>query len=267
MSETVSPIPDHLALEVRSGDSGIIVVGDLHVGIESELRSKGVHVPSQTHRMEREIVSLSPSRDRIVLLGDIKNKVPGSTHQEYAELPGFFRALKRHYKVVDIVRGNHDTNIEKFLPDGINVHPSTGFVIGSVGFVHGHTWPSPEVMACRTLCIAHNHPTIALEDSLGNVSKEQCWVRFKLREKAYKRYVEVPEEVIMVPAFNRSLGGSPVNIRSAKLLGPLFTEGMADIDEARVYLPDGIYLGTVGSLMIGKDRRIRTTPNPRSHVY
>lgn len=270
MSETVTPIPDHLALEVRNENGGnIIVVGDLHVGLESELRSKGVHVPSQTHRMERELVSLSPGRDRLVLLGDIKNKVPGSTQQEYAELPRFFRALKRHYKEVDVARGNHDTNIEEFLPDGVNVHPSTGFVIGSVGFVHGHTWPSAEVMASQTLLIAHNHPTIALEDSLGNVSKEQCWVRFKLKETAHKRYVEVPDEIIMVPAFNRSLGGSPVNVRSARLLGPLFTEEMADLDEARVYLPDGIYLGTLSSLMIGKDRgrRIRTTPSPRSHVY
>jgi putative SbcD/Mre11-related phosphoesterase len=266
MVQEVSPIPDHLALEIRNS-TNVVCVGDLHVGIESELRSKGVHVPSQTHRMERELISLSPGRQRIVLLGDVKNKVPGSTQQEYAELPRFFRALKRHYGEVDVVRGNHDTNIEDFLPEGITVHPSTGFRIGDVGFVHGHTWPSPEVMACKTLIIGHNHPTIALEDSLGNISKEPCWVRFKLKETAHQRYVELPEEIIMVPAFNRTLGGSPVNIEKGKLLGPLFGEDMVDLKDARVYLPDGIYLGMIGSLMIRRDAKVRTLPKPRDYVY
>lgn len=264
MSE-VSPIPDHLALEIN-GPQRIICVGDLHVGLESELRSHGVFLPSQTARMEKELVSLSPGRDRLVLLGDIKNKVPGSTHQEYAELPRFFRTMMRHYSEVDVVRGNHDTYIEEFLPEGVTVHPSTGLRIDDVGFVHGHTWPSPEVMAARTLIIGHNHPTIALEDSLGNISKEPCWVRFKIKE-GNGRYMEVPEEVIMVPAFNRSLGGSPINIEKGKMLGPLFSEGMVDIRKARVYLPDGIYLGQVGSLMVRGGTRVRTMPKPRDYVY
>jgi uncharacterized protein len=262
----ISPIADHLALEVR-GAQTIVCVGDLHVGLESELRSKGVHVPSQTHRMENELVALSLGRDRLVLLGDIKNKVPGSTHQEYAELPRFFRTLLRHYKNVDVVRGNHDTNIEDLLPPGVHIHPSTGFRIEDVGFAHGHTWPSPEVMAARVLVIGHNHPTVALEDSLGNISKEPCWVRFRLLPQANTRYVEVPEEIIMVPAFNRSLGGSPVNIEKGRLLGPLFGEGMADIASARVYLPDGIYLGEVGDLMVRSRSRARTLPKPRDYVY
>jgi putative SbcD/Mre11-related phosphoesterase len=265
MSE-VSPIPDHLALEIRGAQS-IVCVGDLHVGIESEMRSKGVHVPSQTHRMERELIALSPGRDRLVLLGDIKNKVPGSTHQEYAEIPQFFRALKRHYPVVDVVRGNHDTNIEDFLPEGVKVHPSTGFRIDDVGFAHGHTWPSAEVMASPTLIIGHNHPTIALEDSLGNISKEPCWVRFKMKSQAHQRYVELPDEVIMVPAFNRTLGGSPVNIERGKMLGPLFGKDMADLSKARVYLTDGIYLGQVGALMISSRSRVRTLPKPGRYVY
>lgn len=262
----VLPLPDHLALEIR-GQENIVCVGDLHVGLESEMRAKGVHVPSRTHHMERELVALSDGRDRLVLLGDVKNKVPGSTHQEYAELPGFFRSMARHYARVDLVRGNHDTNIEEFLPDGIDVHPSTGFRIGNVGFAHGHTWPSPEVMAARTLVVGHNHPTVALEDSLGNISKEPCWVRLPVKEGPHKRYVEVPEEVIMVPAFNRSLGGSPVNLARGKLLGPLFSEGLVDIREGRVYLTDGIYLGTIGGLMVQSTSRIRTLPHRTRSYY
>jgi len=260
------PIPDHLALEVK-GEGGIICVGDLHVGLESELGAKGVHVPSQTGRMLNELVSLSPGHDRLVLLGDIKNKVPGSTRQEHAELPKFLGALKRHYRHVDIVRGNHDTEMGDLVPDGVDVHPASGLRVGDVGFAHGHTWPSAEVMASRTLVTAHNHPTVALEDSLGNIIKEQCWLRFRLKERSYKRYLEVPEEIIMLPAFNRVLGGSPVNLRKTRLLGPLFSEGMADLENAEVYLADGIFLGTVGGLAISSDKPVRTAPKPRSHVH
>lgn len=259
------PVIDHLVLEIEEFKA--ICVGDLHIGLESEYNAKGVHVPSQTNRMERELAHLSEGKERLIIVGDVKNKVPGSTRQEYRELPPFFRKMLHHYGTVDLVRGNHDTNIEEFLPEGINVHPSTGFTLGDVGFAHGHTWPSPEVMSRKTLIIAHNHPSVALMDSLGNVSKEPCWVKFKMKDDAYQRYVEIPEEVIMMPAFNRSLGGSPVNIDKSKLLGPLFSEGMADINNAEVYLPDGIYLGTIESLRIQQPRRIRTQPKPESHKY
>jgi metallophosphoesterase superfamily enzyme len=121
MSE-VTPIPDHLALEVRCSQN-IVCVGDLHVGLESEFRSRGVNMPTQTPRMERELVSLSPGKDRLILLGDVKNKVPGSTPQEYAELPG------SSFDAAALLggghrSGNHDTNIEEFSPrgDGPSLH-------------------------------------------------------------------------------------------------------------------------------------------------
>ena len=217
MAPSISPIPDHLALEVI-GDERVLVVGDLHLGLESELRCAGVHMPSQTHKMERELISLGHDKDRLIILGDVKNKVPGSTHQEFAELPGFFRKMKRSFASVDLVRGNHDTNMEDLVPEGVDVHPATGFALNGVGYVHGHTWPSPEVMSMDTLIMAHNHPAVALQDSLGNVMKEPCRVRFRTEGGTSKRYLELPKEVIMVPAFNRCLGGSPINIVGRKLL-------------------------------------------------
>jgi len=152
-------------------------------------------------------------------------------------------------------------------PRGVEIHPSTGFTIGDVGFIHGHTWPSSEVMSRSVLVMAHNHPTVALEDSLGNISKEPCWVRFPVMKGAVKRYMEVPEEIIMIPAFNRSLGGSPVNITGGKLLGPLFSEGLIDLAKGRVYLADGIYLGTIGCLMVRSGQRVRTTPHKGKMDY
>ena len=106
---SVVPIIDHLVLEIK--ELNAVCVGDLHIGLESEYNARGVHVPSQTNRMERELAHLSEGKDRLIIVGDVKNKVPGSTKQEYRELPPFFKKMMHHYGTVDLVRGNHDTNI------------------------------------------------------------------------------------------------------------------------------------------------------------
>ena len=117
-------------------------------------------------------------------------------------------------------------------------------------------------MGKRILVLGHNHPTVALEDSLGNVTKEPCWVKCRVnKEMEGKKYLQLPDEVIMVPAFNKVLGGSPVNLGKGKLLGPLFSEGYIDIGSSEIYLPDGIFLGKVSDLMINRESiRVRTTP-------
>jgi putative SbcD/Mre11-related phosphoesterase len=249
----VSPIPNRPVLDMI-GTKKLICAGDLHIGLENEMKVRGVHVPSQTFRMEQELVSLAKGHDGLVLLGDIKHRVPGSSKQEYAEIPHFFQELKKAYGEVHIVRGNHDTNLEAMLPEGIEVHPATGFTIDDVGFVHGHTWPSPEVMSKKILIMAHNHPAVVFEDNLHTNQTERCWVRCRFRESANQRYLELPDEVIIVPALNRNLGGSPINFEEPKLLGPFFSQDLIDLDEARVYLMDGVYLGKVGDLKVKRRR-------------
>ncbi|MDD1773545.1 MAG: phosphoesterase [Methanomassiliicoccales archaeon] len=249
----VLPIADHPALGIEDG-STILCAGDLHIGIEEELKAKGIHVPSQTFRMEKELLSFRDRYSRLVLLGDIKHQVPGSTKQEYAEIPRFLRAMRRAFMNVDIVRGNHDSQIEGLVPEGIELHPSKGFVVDDIGFAHGHTWPSPQVMSRKTVVMAHNHPSVLFEEGLGNVTAERCWVRCRMKDNAHQRYNELPDEVIIVPALNRILGGSPINLKGRKLLGPLFSNDMVEVDEAEVYLIDGIYLGTVKNLTVQRSK-------------
>lgn len=249
----ILPIADHPMLGIEDGSS-ILCAGDLHIGIEEELKGKGIHVPSQTFKMEKELLTLKGRCDRLVLLGDIKHQVPGSTKQEYAEIPKFLRSMRKAFVEVDIVRGNHDSNIEYLVPEGINLHPSTGFVVDDVGFAHGHTWPSPLVMSRKTVVLAHNHPSVLFQEGLGNVTSERCWVRCRMRDNAHKRYNEFPEELIIIPALNRILGGSPVNLKGRKLLGPLFSNDMVDIDDAELYLIDGIHLGTVRSILVQRSK-------------
>jgi len=250
----VSPVQHHAALRILD-DEVALCVADLHIGLEDELGSKGIVIPSQTERMEKELLELSSGSERLVLLGDVKHQVPGISEQEHSELPRFFNALGHSFKNIDVVKGNHDVGLENVHFHGVHIHPATGFSLGEVGFVHGHVWPSPEVMAKRTLVMAHNHPAILFRDGVGNIMTERCWVRCKFKEEAFSRYAELPEEAIMVPSLNPMLQGSPINIEGGKLLGPLFSKSMIDLDEAQVYLLDGIHLGKVKSLKVKKPKK------------
>ncbi|MEM0448963.1 MAG: metallophosphoesterase [Methanomassiliicoccales archaeon] len=245
----ISPVVDHPALRIFA-DEAILCAGDLHIGLEDEMRSKGVVVPSQTERMLRELKQLADGCERLVLLGDVKHQVPGTSRQEYSELPRFFSELCTTYSSVDLVRGNHDVGIEDIGFTGVHIHPASGFSLGDVGFIHGHIWPSDSVMSKGTLIMAHNHPAILFRDGVGHITIERCWLRCRLKEDAYSYYSQIPSEVIVVPSMNRSLKGSPINIEEARHIGPLFANSLIELEDSRVYLLDGIYLGTVGSLMV-----------------
>lgn len=242
------PLPDRPVLELI-GDERVLCVGDLHIGIEADMRYRGVIIPSQTHRMERELKDLAEGVDRLVVIGDVKHQVPGSTKQEHVEVPRFFNGLLNHFPKIDLVKGNHDTDIERMLPSRVTVHDQEGFILDDVGFVHGHAWPSHDVMSCRLLVMGHNHPAVIFEDGLHQNQVERCWVRCRFKG-AGGRYSKVPEEAILIPAFNRSLGGGPVNLDGPRMLGPLLSNELLDLENGQVYLMDGLLLGTVSSLRV-----------------
>ncbi|MCQ2070941.1 MAG: metallophosphoesterase [archaeon] len=249
----VQPIPDIPALKVDDA----LVIGDLHIGVESHMGRKGVHITSRTDLMFEAVVEAAGDDvERIVMIGDIKDSVPGSSKQEYREIPTFCDRLLDRFSEVDIVRGNHDTNIEDFVPPQVNVYPASGMKLGDVGLVHGHTWPSPEVMASRILVMGHEHPTVLFKDGVGAHMSEPCWLRGKFKEPEEKRFEKIPETFIVVPAFNRILGGSPINTIGSSLLSPILNSDMVDLDNAHIYLLDGLDLGIRKDLMV-KDRKFR----------
>lgn len=228
-----------------------LVIGDLHIGIESHLRSKGFHLTSRTDDMFDAVVQAADdSASRLIVLGDVKDSVPGSTKQEYREIPVFFERLLERFDSVDVVRGNHDTNIEEFLPGRVKIRPASGMKVEDVGFVHGHTWPSESVMASETLIMAHDHPAIMFRDGVGRQVNEPCWVRGKFRDAASEKYDALPKNFIIIPAFNKMLGGSPVNITGEPLLGPIMGGDLLDLENATIHLLDGVNLGKLSGLMI-----------------
>jgi len=248
----LQPIPGTPALRMNE----TLIITDLHIGVEAHLGKKGFHITSRTEDMLDTILECAGTElNRLIVLGDVKDSVPGSTKQEYREIPTFFDKLSEMFDSIDLVRGNHDTAIEEFLPMSVKVRPAKGMRIGDVGFIHGHVWPSDDVMSSKVLVMGHVHPAIMFRDGVGRQYTEPCWVRGRFKPEQ-DRYPHIPEEFIIVPAFNRLLGGSPVNVIGEGFLGPLLTSDMPDRDNCRIHLLDGVDVGILGNLWLDGGRRM-----------
>lgn len=242
------PVPLFGERALHLPDAGVVAVGDLHVGLESDLRMAGVHLPSQTQRMRRRLEAIlqATGATRLVVIGDLKHKVPYSTRQEIRELPTFFRGLPAK---VELVPGNHDVDLDGLLD--VEVHDSSGILAGDVALLHGHTWPSDAIMGASTVVTCHNHPAVMLVDELGHRHKEPAWIRAGFTSAARERYPSLPPDaqLVVMPAFNELTGGTAFNaLEGQKLLGPLFGNGLVDVDAARAWTLDGVELGTLASL-------------------
>lgn len=228
-----------------------LVIADIHLGIEWELYYSGISIPSQiekrTSRIMGYINKVGP--ERIVLLGDIKHNVPRTSWQEKQEVPLFLEGLAG-FAPVDIVPGNHDSDIEELIPRNVTIHGMRGFVLDGTGYFHGHTWPDAALLCASHVVMSHNHPTIRLIDALGHGVSESAWIRTHFLEKAIKQHYGSVEwndpEVIIMPAFNELCGGIPFNEAvHEELLGPIFANHAIELEKARAFLLDGTDLGTI----------------------
>jgi uncharacterized protein len=238
--KSIQPIPHEAALLIGKND--ILVVADLHIGIEQELFEHGVRVPSQTETMIQRLIRLIEKYNpcNIILLGDVKHNIPSSTYEERTDVKHFLEKLK-NYGTLHIVPGNHDGNIKHFVPSKVQIHPSDGFILDNIGFIHGHRWPDPNVMAAEFIIVGHTHPTIMLTDRLGYKTYESCWLRGKSKNiQEIKKYENCKKtNIIVLPAFNPICGGIAVN--KEPFIGPFAK--IFDYAHANVYLLDGSLLG------------------------
>jgi len=173
-------LPSPAAL-IKTGKTKTIVIADPHLGWEMALRDKGIHVPSQTHKLLQKLVAvLSKYKpDKLLVLGDVKYSVVATKPGEWHDIPEFFSTLKNYVRDVAIVRGNHDANLEPLLPENIPLLPATGTTIGDIGLFHGHKWPSPMLLKCKTLIMGHLHPVVVFRDPAGFKITRQVWVKAK----------------------------------------------------------------------------------------
>jgi hypothetical protein len=218
----------------------------------------GFNLPDQTDSIARSL-SLIDVGDNLLLLGDIKHSIPAARSFESYRITSFLESLSERFSSITVVAGNHDGMIERSLPEEVSFVDSKGLKISDLGFVHGHSWPSEEVMGCKTLVWGHLHPCIKVLDRMGSAVTMKCWLRGAVHPEAIaKRYPTVKvEESVVMPSFNHLLVGGPVNEKNESALSPLTRSGFISLGEQRAYTIDGLDIGQV-SRITGRTSRART---------
>jgi len=280
VSSSLIPVRPYPAMLLRGGTKRVLVVADLHIGWEVALTQKGIHVPSQTPKIIDKMLQLIESckPTTLILLGDVKHTIAKAEMEEWRDIPDFFEALGKAIPNIQVIPGNHDGNLEPLLPEAVKILPLTGVALGDVGLFHGHAWPAPELLGCRSLITGHLHPMIAFRDPMGFQITRQVWVKAECDgtqlTKSLLKHLSVKidkdpaallqdrfnvklrsSKFFIMPSFNDFLGGQPINksgasktVKSRQFIGPVLRSGSVDTGNAEAYLLDGTFLGTVNQL-------------------
>lgn len=270
----------HPAALIKTGKTQTLVIADPHLGWENALQEKGIHVPSQTPKLLEKLKALliEVKPDVLLVLGDVKYTVVASAPGEWRDIPEFFSEIGKYVSEIGVIRGNHDGNLEPMLPENVKMFPASGLVVGDVGLFHGHKWPSPSLLQCKTLIMGHLHPVVVFRDVAGFKITRQVWMKAdcntealakillqkhgvkiegSVEETLQKHFGIKPQakQIFMMPSFNDFLGGRPVNeskprkeLEREALIGPVLRSEAVDVDSSEMYLLDGTFLGTLNQL-------------------
>jgi hypothetical protein len=235
-------------LEDKAGKR-YVAVSDLHIGLESELATKGITFRHNlVEQMTAELSELvdSSKADCIVLLGDVKHTVGTIGRQEWDEIPAFLNQIASRSDVY-LVPGNHDGNIARLIPQSVNVIGSKGMVIDDTLLVHGHSMPSDVRAQINRIIMGHLHPVFLKEGSLLNGERVWIYVQAK-KQSLFSEHGSI--DIVVVPSFNQYLSTSgPKSYR--KSISPIIKRIMeheGGVEKCVIATLDGSVIGDEGIL-------------------
>ena len=180
---------------------------------------------------------------RLILLGDVKESISSVDNITKKILEN----LQKKIDVI-IVRGNHDGRIETICE---NVKPSVGIIYEGLALIHGNAWPAAELMKCRYLVSAHQHPQIELKDRSGKFYTKSAWLILPAAKSKIKKFYKFNKKIqlILIPAFN-PLVGKTLKLNAEEHLGPLLSNKLFKLNQALVYQLNGITLGKLKNFKV-----------------
>jgi len=112
MIKLLTPYPALLATE---NNEKTVVIADLHIGWEVSLAEEGVHVPSQTIKLQRKLSEIirKAKPEKILFLGDVKHTIARAEVEEWRDVPQLFESIAKEVNEIMVIPGNHDGNLDQ----------------------------------------------------------------------------------------------------------------------------------------------------------
>ncbi len=244
----IRPIHPHAAILLEHTGRKYITVSDLHIGLEEDLRAKGITVgPSLVSDMIAELVDLIDSEhaNGIILLGDIKHTVGAISRQEWDNIPPFLEQLSEKAEVY-LVPGNHDGNIGRLVPMNVNITTSKGMTLDDTLLVHGHSMPSDvRAAGIKRIVMGHLHPVFLKKGSV--INGERVWLYIQARKDAIFAEKGIID-IVVVPTFNPYLYSTDEK-RYQKSVSPIIRRVMQHgVKECMIVTLDGSIVGDTALL-------------------
>ena len=234
-------VPSQPAM-ILEGQKRHLIATDLHIGFESGMASNQIFVGKNTSINEsiEQISSMiySESPDDLILLGDVKSSIKTISRSEWDEVPMFLKKLQKKTDII-LIPGNHDSNIQKLVPDGITMIGSIGLVIENTLLTHGHTMPTENFSHVDKIIMGHVHPVFFEEDSVLN--GQRVWVSLKARKEKLFPSTSGEIEITIVPSFNRYFYATRKKTYK-KSISPIL-ERVKNFSSAKIATLDGTIIG------------------------
>ncbi len=192
----------------------IFIIGDLQLGYEDYLVSKGVFVPK--FQFKDIVKRLKDVFDKykvktVIINGDLKHEFGKINPQEWDEVLELFDFLEENVGEIVIVKGNHDVVLESILARR-NMNLVERWDDEDLSVIHGHKL----VDNLRdNIVIAHEHPAIRFKEKPSE--KFKCFLVGKYKKK----------NLVVMPSFNSLNEGS--DIGNSSFLSP-FLEDVSNFE-------------------------------------
>lgn len=229
-----------------------LIVSDVHLGLGATRDRPAGPPEASADRIAQLLIgwARSAGADRLVIAGDAKHPIVGTPPPLRPIVFDFFGRLLREGLEVELVPGNHDGGLIRYLPREVVVHPAAGLAREGIGIFHGHRWPSRTVLRCDRLVVGHLHPGVRFAPTRRDPdAKRRCWVRvgFSRAQPLPPRRRLDPRppcrELIVLPALNPIAGTESLN-RERPARGRTFlVKRFLSHGTARAYLLDGTDVG------------------------
>jgi len=218
---------------IYNSDIDLLVLADLHLGLEGSMTSKGSYVPKfQLEDIKEEIQTLQDETQagRILVNGDLKNQY-STSYTEKQELDEFLAFLHEAFEQVILIKGNHDTILDNTAEKhGLKLEEY--HLEDKVLFTHGHMkMENFDDLEYETVVIGHEHPALALTDEVGVKEKVSCVLYGKIDDG---------KNIIVLPAYSKISNGSEINnMPRSELLSPILRENGVSNLKATVLSREG----------------------------